>query len=138
MKFEKWSIWLANLEPVIGSEQGKTRPVIVISENQINEVLSVVNVLPLTSRKKNRNIYPNEALLPKKHSGLKSESVCSLLPNQNARQEAIDKIVWESKRYFTVGRNPKRTFISIRDIIHQGSLLNKSSSRQIPSITQTP
>ena len=75
MKFERWSIWLANLDPVVGSEQGKTRPVIVISENQINEVLSVVNVLPLTSRKKDRSIYPNEALLPAKHSGLKKESI---------------------------------------------------------------
>lgn len=75
MKFEKWTIWLANLDPVISSEQGKTRPVMVISENQINEVLSVVNVLPLTSRKKNRSIYPNEALLPKKLSGLEKESI---------------------------------------------------------------
>ena len=75
MKFEKWGVWLANLDPVIGSEQGKTRPVIIISENQINEVLSVVNILPVTSRKKNRSIYPNEALLPEKHSGLKKESI---------------------------------------------------------------
>ncbi len=48
MKFERWTVWLANLDPVVGSEQGKTRPVIIISENQINEVLFVVNVLPLT------------------------------------------------------------------------------------------
>jgi len=75
MKFEKWTIWLANLDPVIGSEQGKTRPVVIVSENQINEVLSVVNVLPITSRKKDRSIYPNEALLPAKHSGLKKESI---------------------------------------------------------------
>lgn len=75
MKFEKWSVWLANLEPVIGTEQGKTRPIIIVSENQINEVLSVVNVLPITSRKKNRNIYPNETLLPEKLSGLKKESI---------------------------------------------------------------
>jgi mRNA interferase MazF len=75
VKFERWTIWLANLDPVIGSEQGKTRPVIVISENQINELLSVVNVLPLTSRKKNRSIYPNEVLLPPKHSILKKESI---------------------------------------------------------------
>ena len=75
MKFEKWTVWLANLDPVIGSEQGKTRPVVINSENQINEVLSVVNVLPVTSRKMNRNIYPNEALLPEKQSGLKVESI---------------------------------------------------------------
>ncbi len=75
MKFEKWTIWLANLDPVIGSEQGKTRPVIIISENQINELLSIVNVLPLTSRKENRSIYPNEALLPQNQSGLQKESI---------------------------------------------------------------
>ncbi|MBK7149725.1 MAG: type II toxin-antitoxin system PemK/MazF family toxin [Bacteroidetes bacterium] len=75
MKFERWSIWLANLDPVMGSEQGKTRPVIILSENQINEVLSVVNVVPLTSRKKERSVYPNEDLLPAKHSGLKKESI---------------------------------------------------------------
>jgi hypothetical protein len=28
----KWNIFLANLDPVLGSEQGKTRPVVVISE----------------------------------------------------------------------------------------------------------
>jgi len=31
----KWSIFLANLDPTIGSEQGKTRPVLVISEEEI-------------------------------------------------------------------------------------------------------
>jgi mRNA interferase MazF len=32
----RWHIFLANLDPVIGSEQGKTRPVLVISEEEIN------------------------------------------------------------------------------------------------------
>ena len=41
MKFEKWSVWLANLDPVIGSEQGKTRPEIIISENPINGLLAL-------------------------------------------------------------------------------------------------
>ena len=48
----KWNIFLANLDPVIGSEQGKTRPVLVISEEQINQILPVVNVLPITSSDK--------------------------------------------------------------------------------------
>ena len=37
MKYQKWSIWLANLDPVIGSEQGKTRPVLIVSETEINK-----------------------------------------------------------------------------------------------------
>jgi mRNA interferase MazF len=60
----RWSIWLADLDPVIGAEQGRKRPVLVVSEEQINQILPVVNVLPITSRKEGRIIYPNEVLLP--------------------------------------------------------------------------
>ncbi len=63
MKVERWEIWLANLDPVIGSEQGKTRPVLVLSSSSLNDILPVVNVVPITSRKPNRRIYPNEVLL---------------------------------------------------------------------------
>ena len=75
MNVERWSVWLANLEPVIGSEQGKTRPVLVISPTRLNNVLPVINVLPLTSRKAGRRIYPNEALLPQGTGNLPNESL---------------------------------------------------------------
>ena len=71
----KWHIFLANLDPVVGSEQGKTRPVLVISEEEINQILPVVNVLPITSRKPERGIYPNEVLLPASTGGLEKESI---------------------------------------------------------------
>jgi mRNA interferase MazF len=41
MKVERWEIWLANLEPVLGSEQGKTRPVLVLSSTAVNQILPV-------------------------------------------------------------------------------------------------
>ena len=75
MNVPRWSIWLAGLDPVIGSEQGKTRPVLIVSEEQINRLLPVVNVLPITSRKANRRIYPNEAALPAGTAGLTMESL---------------------------------------------------------------
>ncbi len=75
MKFNKWSIWRAGLDPVIGSEQGKTRPVIIISEDDVNELLNIVNIIPITTRKKGRNIYPNEVLLPAEKYGLDYESI---------------------------------------------------------------
>ena len=75
MKINKWEIWLANLEPIVGSEQGKTRPVIIVSEDYTNAVLSVVNVLPVTSRKNNRIVYPNEALIAAGRFGLLNESI---------------------------------------------------------------
>ena len=71
----RWHIFLANLDPVIGSEQGKTRPVLVISEERVNQSLSILNVLPKTSRKENRFDYPNEVLLKAGTAGLERESI---------------------------------------------------------------
>lgn len=61
----QWQIFLATLDPTVGSEQAGRRPVLVVSREPINEILPVVNVVPLTSRKSpDRVIYPNEVLIP--------------------------------------------------------------------------
>lgn len=75
MKFEKWSIWRVSLDPVVGSEQGKSRPVLVISEDDINVLLNIVNVIPITSRKPDREIYPNEVLIPQGKYGMEKDSI---------------------------------------------------------------
>ena len=75
MKINKWTIWRANLDPVVGSEQGKSRPVLIISEDDINSLLNIVNIVPITTRKQGRIIYPNEALLPAGINGLDKESI---------------------------------------------------------------
>jgi mRNA interferase MazF len=75
MSFQKWDIYRANLDPIVGSEQGKSRPVLIISEDYINELLNIVNVLPITSRKLGRQIYPNETLIEANLFGLESESI---------------------------------------------------------------
>lgn len=75
MNFRKWYIYRASLDPVVGSEQGKSRPVLVISEDDINALLNIVNIIPLISLKEGRIIYPNEALIPAQLSGLDMDSV---------------------------------------------------------------
>ena len=75
MKVKRWSIYRANLDPVIGSEQGKSRPVLVISDDEINNLLNIVNVIPITTRKQHRQVYPNEVLLPANSFGLSNESI---------------------------------------------------------------
>jgi mRNA interferase MazF len=60
-----WHVFLASLDPIKGSEQAGRRPVLVISREEINQLLPVVSVIPLASRKsQERIIYPNEVLLP--------------------------------------------------------------------------
>lgn len=75
MSVERWSVWVANLDPVVGSEQGRTRPALVISQTALNDIPPVVNVPPVTSRKAGRRVYPNGALLPAGAAGLTLESV---------------------------------------------------------------
>lgn len=84
MTFERWDVWLANLDPVIGSEQGKTRPVLIVSRDTSNRILLVPNVLPIASRKADCKIYRNEALLPAGTAGLANESVVLCYQIQNA------------------------------------------------------
>lgn len=72
---KKWGIYLANLDPIVGSEQGKIRPVLVISEDDINNLLNCVNIIPITTRQTNRFIYPNEVLLPENSCDLPNESI---------------------------------------------------------------
>lgn len=71
----KWSVFMADLNPVIGSEQQGKRPVLVISDETTNTIMPVVTILPLTSLKKGRRIYPNEALLKKGGGSLEVDSI---------------------------------------------------------------
>ena len=75
MKFNQWEIWKADLDPVIGSEQGKTRPVLIISDSAINKILKNVTILPITSLKKGRTVYPNETFINSQISGLDLDSI---------------------------------------------------------------
>jgi mRNA interferase MazF len=71
----RWRIFLANLEPVVGSEQGRTRPVLVVSDEQINQILPVLNVIPMTTLKAGRTVYANEVLVRSTLSGLPNDSL---------------------------------------------------------------
>jgi len=50
MKVESYNVYYANLNPSVGSEMKKIRPVVVISENNMNKYLDTVVICPLTSR----------------------------------------------------------------------------------------
>lgn len=71
----QWQVVRVDLEPVRGSEQAGVRPVLIVSNESVNAVLSVVTIVPLTTRKQARRIYPTEALLPSGAAGLPNESI---------------------------------------------------------------
>ncbi|MEK7676700.1 MAG: type II toxin-antitoxin system PemK/MazF family toxin [Verrucomicrobiota bacterium] len=47
---KRYDICFARLDPVEGSELGKTRPVVIVSDDLRNEILLTVVVCPLTSQ----------------------------------------------------------------------------------------
>lgn len=71
----QWGIYRANLNPIRGSEQGGTRPVLVVSGEAINLALPIVGICPLTSLKPGRRIYSTEVLIPAGEGGLSLDSL---------------------------------------------------------------
>ena len=69
---KRGDIYFANLDPTIGSETKKIRPVLIVSNDANNKVATTVTVIPITSNVK--KIYPFEVLLEKKQTGLTKES----------------------------------------------------------------
>jgi len=69
----QWAVMEADLNPVAGAEQKGIRPVLIVSNEEFNQAMPNVTVLPLTSTK--RHLYPSEVLLPKGKAGQPSNSI---------------------------------------------------------------
>ncbi len=71
MKIRGGDIFLANLEPVIGSEQGRIRPVLIIQNDISNEYSPTTIISPITSKiftkefPTNVNLLRNDSKLDK-------------------------------------------------------------------------
>ena len=58
MKYNQFDIWLADLNPTVGTEPGKTRPVVIIQTNLLNETHLSTIICPITT-----NIQPDAEIL---------------------------------------------------------------------------
>jgi len=73
MSIKRGEIHLAALDPVVGKEISKTRPVVVVSNDINNEFSATVTILPLTSGNLQK-IYPFEVFLSKGVGNLPKDS----------------------------------------------------------------
>ena len=71
----QWGVYRAVLDPVVGSEQAGSRPVLVVSREAVNRALPTVAVVPLTTRRSGRRVYPTEVLLIPGVAGQPRESI---------------------------------------------------------------
>jgi mRNA interferase MazF len=76
---KRGEIFLANLEPIKGREQGGIRPVLIIQNDISNKHSPVVIIAAITSRIFEKE-YPTNIFITKKESGLDKDS--TILLNQ--------------------------------------------------------
>lgn len=74
MNLRRGDVWLADLDPVRGSEQAGKRPVIVIQNDQITRGTRTVLAIPLTSNV-DRATLPSAVLIQKDEGGLQQDSI---------------------------------------------------------------
>ena len=73
MNIRRWGCYLAALDPAMGHEISKTRPVVVVSNDKNNTFSGTVTILPITSQNLNR-IYPFEVFLVEGEGNLPKNS----------------------------------------------------------------
>lgn len=76
-EYKRGDVWVANLDPVIGSEQGKTRPVVIIQNDVANRYSPVVIVAAITTAVGSKE-YPTEVRVSAPEGGLRQDSVILL------------------------------------------------------------
>jgi mRNA interferase MazF len=69
---KRGEIYYANLDPTVGSEVSKRRPVLIVSNNLHNQKAPMVTIVPLTSNV--LRVYPFEVFLSAKHTLLSKDS----------------------------------------------------------------
>jgi mRNA interferase MazF len=72
---KRGEIYDARLEPVEGSEQGGTRPVIIVSRDVINAYSPVVLAVPCTTYQSHKRIYPTQVLINAGEGSLSIDSI---------------------------------------------------------------
>jgi mRNA interferase MazF len=79
-KLKRGMIIDVNLDPTLGSETGKIRPCVIVTNNVYNERVPVIQVVPITewSVKKAR-IKTNVEIHPSPDNGLSKKSVADCL-----------------------------------------------------------
>jgi len=79
MKIKQFDIWIANLDPRFGTEAGKSRPVLIVQSNLLNDIHPSTLICPITT-----NVQPKAEILrvhlKKGHFGLKQN--CDVMIDQ--------------------------------------------------------
>lgn len=102
---KRGEIYYANLDPSIGSEANKKRPVVIISNDANNRASATLTILPITSNVS--RIYPFEVELLSIESGLSETSKIQCqrirtISKQHINSAAIGRVNKETLKKITM------------------------------------
>ncbi|MDO5725498.1 MAG: type II toxin-antitoxin system PemK/MazF family toxin [Tissierellia bacterium] len=107
MNIKRGDLYYADLSPVVGSEQGGVRPVLIIQNDTGNKYSPTTIVAPITSRS-NKAQLPTHVSIPAGNEGLPKNSVAL-----TEQIRTIDKKRLKDK----IGKIDTRTMMRIDDAI---------------------
>jgi mRNA interferase MazF len=70
---QRGDIYLVDLEPIKGKEQGKTRPCVVV-QNDIGNIYSPVTIIVACTSRGLDKVYPTDVLIDASETGSRSDS----------------------------------------------------------------
>jgi mRNA interferase MazF len=68
-------VYDVRFDPAEGSEQAGIRPAVIVSRDSTNAAIPLVIVVPFTTRRRGRRIYPTHAAIAAPDGGLTVDSV---------------------------------------------------------------
>jgi len=94
MEYQRGDIVLVDLEPVRGSEQGRTRPCIIIQNDIANRFSPVTNIIPVTDAHNVKKSYPCLVYLSQTKDEMAKDSVaqCNQIRTIDAENRIIKRI----------------------------------------------
>ena len=87
----QWAVYEANLDPVAGAEQQGNRPVLIVSNEEFNQAMQNITVLPLTSTR--RRLYPSEVLLSSGIAGQPLDSIVMAHQIRTISKLRLEKLI---------------------------------------------
>lgn len=91
-KIKRGEIYLANLDPCIGSEQGSTRPVLIIQNNKGNKHSPTTIVACISAKLVEKAHLPTHYVIPET-TGLKTKSLVMLEQIRSIDQSRLQKYI---------------------------------------------
>ena len=87
---KRGDVYLTRIDPCEGSEQAGTRPAVIVSRDAINRSSPVVIVVPCTTWRAGRKVYPSQILLRPPDGGLSTDT---LALGEQIRAIARDRLI---------------------------------------------